>query len=109
MGVRDDIQVVQHLSLTDAILKSRVLAVDIALSDNNGWAFLHRVFAVYAPWNPGGNSTNFWTALANVCNSTPHGWSLAGDLNATVSSIEQGSSGDDNRLYFWDFLKRTGG
>ncbi|KAK0436140.1 hypothetical protein EV421DRAFT_1662747, partial [Armillaria borealis] len=109
LGVRGDIQVVQRLSLSDAILKSRVLAVDIALSDNNGRAFLHRVFAVYAPWNPGSNSANFWTSLANLCNSTPHGWSLAGDLNATVSSIEGGSSGDDNRQYFREFLERTGG
>ncbi len=38
-----------------------------------------------------------------------HGWSLAGDLNATVSSIEQALSSDDNRRYFKDFLERTGG
>ncbi|PBK92724.1 hypothetical protein ARMGADRAFT_1080805 [Armillaria gallica] len=109
LGVRSNIQIVQRLSISDAILKSWVLAVDIALSDSNGRAFLHRVFAVYAPWNPGGNSVNFWTSLANLCNSTPHGWSLAGDLNATVSSIERASSGDDNRRYFRDFLERTNG
>ncbi|KAK0220171.1 hypothetical protein IW262DRAFT_1383151 [Armillaria fumosa] len=68
---------------------------------------MHRMIAVYAPWNPGSNSAEFWTSLAELCNSTPHSWSLAGDLNATVSSIERASSGEDNRRFFLEFLETT--
>ncbi|KAK0493402.1 hypothetical protein EDD18DRAFT_1356842 [Armillaria luteobubalina] len=96
LGIRNNIQVVQRLTIVKAMLCSRVLAVDVALSDSNGKAFMHRIFAVYAPWNPGSNSTEFWHSLAEICNSTPHSWSLAGDLNATVLSIERASTGEDN-------------
>ncbi|KAK0489970.1 hypothetical protein EDD18DRAFT_1417512 [Armillaria luteobubalina] len=107
LGIRDDIQVVQRLAITKAILKSRVLAVNVALSDVEGNAFLHRVFAVYAPWNPGSDSAEFWVSLTDLCNSTPHSWSLAGDLNATVSSIKRASSGEDNRRFFLEFLENA--
>ncbi|KAK0484561.1 hypothetical protein IW261DRAFT_1560212 [Armillaria novae-zelandiae] len=107
LGIRNDIQVVQCLTIAKAILQSRVLAVDVALSDSNGKAFMHRIFAVYAPWNPGNDSADFWHSLAETCNSTLHSWSLAGDLNATVSSIERASTGEDNQRHFLEFLETT--
>ncbi len=87
LGVCNDIQIVQRLMVSDASLKSRVLVVDVTLSDSRGHAFLHRIFAVYAPWNPGGNSANFWAALADMCNSTPHGLRHSMDASGSVLQL----------------------
>ncbi|KAF9018680.1 hypothetical protein BDZ89DRAFT_1117046 [Hymenopellis radicata] len=102
VGIRKDIQIINRVQITDAVLKGRVVAVDIALPDDTGGAFRHRIFGVYAPWDPG-EKPRFWAVLTTLVRSTPHGWSLSGDLNATVSALERATS--ENRQPFLSFLE----
>ncbi|KAJ7938520.1 hypothetical protein B0H13DRAFT_1851469 [Mycena leptocephala] len=65
----------------------------------------HRVFAVYAPWDPGTTDTrNFWPALTDLVRSTTTPWYLGGDLNATVSAAERATGGTDTRDKYFAFL-----
>ncbi|KAJ7895330.1 hypothetical protein B0H13DRAFT_1624443, partial [Mycena leptocephala] len=110
LGIRKDIQVVQRLTNLDAALKGRVIAVDIALQTTNGKAYHHRVFAVYAPWDPGTTDTrNFWPALTDLVRSTTTPWYLGGDLNATVSAAERATGGADARDKYLAFLAAVDG
>jgi hypothetical protein len=61
------------------------------LPTSDGGCHLHRLIGAYAPWNPGdeGIGHSFWTDLTHLCNSSPIAWTLAGDLNATVSMLER--------------------
>ncbi|EDR05271.1 uncharacterized protein LACBIDRAFT_329992 [Laccaria bicolor S238N-H82] len=52
----------------------------------------HRIIGAYAPWNPGGTGDvhHFWNDIAQLCLSSPTSWTMAGDFNATVSSLKRG-------------------
>lgn len=86
-----------------------MIALDLLLPSSDGGGFIHRIFGVYAPWNPGGDglTAQFWPKLSQLCNTTPHSWTLIGDLNTTVSPAEQ--SGSENRTPYTNFLQSTGG
>ncbi|KAF5312013.1 hypothetical protein D9619_003843 [Psilocybe cf. subviscida] len=110
VGIRRDIQVAQRLVIPST-LKGRAVGVDIVVTTEQGKGFLHRFIGAYAPWNPGtpGNENTFWKEIAIICNSSPFSWSLAGDLNATVSNTERASGGADARSQFLRFLEITEG
>ncbi|KAJ7694634.1 hypothetical protein B0H17DRAFT_1199155 [Mycena rosella] len=110
MGIRKDIQNVQRLTNVDAALKGQVIAVDLALQTTNGMAYTHRVFGVYAPWDPGTDDTKeFWPALMKLVQNMPTSWSLGGDLNATTTAAERASGGSDARDKFNAFLDAVDG
>ncbi|KAJ6600481.1 hypothetical protein DFH09DRAFT_1302951 [Mycena vulgaris] len=110
VGIRKDIQRVQRLTNLDAALKGRVIAVDLAIQTTNGDAYIHRIFGVYTPWDPGTNETKeFWPALTRLVQSTTTSWSLGGDLNATVAAAEQATGGSDARDKFNAFLAAVNG
>ena len=106
IGIRKDIQLAQRLQTQHKELKGRILAVDILLPSTNGLGFPHRIFGAYAPWDPG-LKASFWEKITEICNNSPHSWSLIGDLNTTVSSIERANS--ENRSAYTKFLRDTGG
>jgi len=110
VGVRKDIQVAQRVKIPSS-LNGRVVAVDLVLGTNKGKGFLHRFIGTYAPWNPGADDgrVNFWTEVTKICNDSAFSWSLAGDLNATVSNTERMSGGLDARQQFLRFLHATNG
>ena len=109
VGVRKDIQVGQRLQITEAALKARLIGLDLLLPSSDGGGFTHRVFGVYAPWNPGGEglTSQFWPKVTELCNASPHSWTLLGDLNATVSPAER--QGSENRTPYLNFLRNTNG
>ncbi|KAF5347863.1 hypothetical protein D9758_013811 [Tetrapyrgos nigripes] len=110
IGIRKDIQIRQRLQITDSALKGRVVAIDLDIQTSDGKAFTHRIFGVYAPWDPGHDSSNdFWPALTQLVVQTQTSWSLAGDLNATVTANERTSGGADARLQFIKFLDNVNG
>ncbi|TFK21087.1 hypothetical protein FA15DRAFT_672918, partial [Coprinopsis marcescibilis] len=47
--------------------------------------------------------------MADFCNKSPHPWTLAGDVNATVSTKERASGGTDARAQYLGFLQKTKG
>ena len=73
-------------------LKGRVVCVDVVVSSLSlsSTSFIHHVFAVYAPCDPGADnlSLNFWPCLTDMIQDTKTSWSLFGDLNATVAASE---------------------
>ena len=71
IGIRKDIQIAQWIQITERMLKARVIAVDILLPSTDGRGFAHRIFGVYAPWDPG-LKTAFWERMTNLCNNCPH-------------------------------------
>ncbi|KAJ7220470.1 hypothetical protein GGX14DRAFT_388904 [Mycena pura] len=98
LGVRKDVQLIQRLTDLDAALKGRVIAADIALQTTNGTAYPHRLFAVYAPWDPGTNDTKeFWPA------------NLSRTQTRRVSTAERASGGGDARDKFLAFLEAVDG
>ncbi len=109
VGIRKDIQIAQRLDIRHKSLKGRVIALDLVLPTSDGGCYLHRLFGVYAPWNPGdeGVSHSFWADLTALCKSTKIAWTLAGDLNATVSSFERTSGGLAAQTQFLQFLVNT--
>jgi hypothetical protein len=70
LGVRKDIQVVARVPLNLEPLKGRVVCVDVVVSSlsSSSTSFIHHVFAVYAPCDPGADnlSLNFWPCLIDV-------------------------------------------
>lgn len=110
VGIRKDIQIAQRVE-TAASLKGRVVALDLVLGTKKGRGFVHRFVGTYAPWNPGTdiNETSFWSELAKICNTAVFSWSVAGDLNASVSNTERASGGNDARRHFLHFLNKTKG
>ncbi|KAJ4468947.1 hypothetical protein C8R41DRAFT_984600 [Lentinula lateritia] len=94
----------------DVTLRGRVVAVDIAVQTSNGQAFIHRIFGVYAPWDPGNIETQqFWPKLTQIICQTQTSWSLAGDTNATVNAEERSMGGGDARTQFIKFLNDVNG
>jgi hypothetical protein len=109
LGIRNDIQVLQPINISDTSLCGCAVAVDIILGTSTGIGFTHRTIGAYAPWNPGVDDGNFWTQIAKVFQNSQHSWTLAGDLNATISSVERPSGGNDARRQFVRFLNETNG
>ncbi len=109
VSIRKDIQIAQQLEVKHRSLKGRVIALDLFLPTSDGHCYLHCLIRVYAPWNPGdeGVSRSFWTYLTAFCKSTTTAWTLAGDLNATVSSFERTSGGLAAYTQFLQFLANT--
>jgi len=110
VGIRKDIQIIQRLNLPLS-LRGRVVALDLVLGTNKGKGFVHRFIGTYAPWNPGTDTgpSSFWQEIARLCNEATYSWTLAGDLNATVSNTERASGGTDARRQFLQFLQHTRG
>ncbi|KAF8149799.1 hypothetical protein B0H34DRAFT_678764 [Crassisporium funariophilum] len=88
--------------------KGQVVAVDVMVPCPSH-SFIHRVFAVYAPCDPGadGLSRRFWPDLMSMVLATHTSWLLLGDLNATVSASEQASDNAHSRQLFNNFLHDT--
>jgi hypothetical protein len=109
VGIQKDIQIAQRLEIKHRSLKGRVIALDLVLPSSDGHCHPHRLIGAYAPWNPGddGISRSFWMDLTALCKMTASAWTLAGDLNATVSSFERTSGGVSARTQFLQFLADT--
>ena len=80
-------------------LKGRTIVVDLVIGTNAGKGFIHRFIGVYALWNPGAelNDSSIWSDVARICNEAAFSWSIASDLNATVSNTERALGGADAR------------
>jgi hypothetical protein len=109
VGIRSDIQVSQPIKISQSSLNGRVVVVDIVLGTTAGCGFIHRIIGAYAPWNPGVDEGDFWRQIAKICQDSQYSWTLAGDLNATVSAIERPSGGNDAWRLFHRFLNETNG
>ena len=109
VGVRKDLQVAQQISISQQSLKGRVVVLDIVFTTNLGKGFIHRVIGAYAPWNPGIDelSQAFWDNVTNLCLSINTPWTLARDLNATISQSEKASGGVEACASFTHFLQAT--
>ncbi len=88
VGIRKDLQIVQRLQVSDRVLQGRILVVDVLLPSSDGRAFPHRIYGLYAPWDPG-SKTAFWLKMTKICRNCPHSWSIIGDLNVTTSPLER--------------------
>jgi hypothetical protein len=99
----------QHINISHSSLGGRVVAIDVVLSTTSGKGFVHRIIGAYALWNPGGDEGEFWKQVAMICQSSQHSWSLAGDLNATISAVERPSGGADWRRQYARFLLEANG
>ena len=109
VGVRKDLQISQKIPLSHSALAGRAIAIDIVLGTSNGRGFIHRFIGTYAPWNPGGTDNEFWPQITSICRQSPYSWTLAGDVNATVSVLERPSGGQDARQHYLRFLNRSDG
>ncbi|KAJ7843689.1 hypothetical protein B0H13DRAFT_2364654 [Mycena leptocephala] len=66
---------------------------------------VHRFIGAYAPWDPGSTEgRRFWSSLATFVNTTSTSWTIAGDLNTTVSAIERPSDNARDRAPYLAFL-----
>ncbi|KAJ7821195.1 hypothetical protein B0H14DRAFT_2599406 [Mycena olivaceomarginata] len=105
VGIRKNIQIAQCVAINAASLRGRVVAVDIVLPTTTGQGFVHRMIGAYAPWDPGAPDTrDFWPDLTALVNSTTTSWSVASDLNTTVSTSERASGGANARAQYLKFL-----
>ncbi|KAF8239704.1 hypothetical protein L208DRAFT_1236603 [Tricholoma matsutake] len=70
LGVWKDIQIVARVPLKLEPLKGCVLCVDVIVPtlSSSLTSFIHRVFAIYAPCDPGADdlSLNFWPCLTDM-------------------------------------------
>lgn len=115
MGIQKDFHI--QLDLTgklkeDPDLKGRVCAVDIIIpTGQGGKGFPHRIIGCYAPYaDDGGRATRFWAAIRRLCNDAKHGWTIAGDLNVTISDRElRDPSNVGVRNIYLKFLSDTRG
>ena len=97
--------------ITQPALKGRLIAVDLVIPLESGSGFSHRVIAAYAPWNVTDSSDTaaFWAEVTKLCNSTPHPWTLLGDLNATITQAERRTGGSDARAHYLNFIRQSKG
>jgi len=86
-----------------------MIAIDIVLGTSIGKGFIHWFIGMYAPWSPGGTDNGFWTQITQICQQSPHSWTLAGDVNATVSALECPIGGPDARRQYLQFLCLSNG
>ena len=56
-----------------------------------------------------GNVRLFWDDVAQLCLSSPTSWTMAGDFNVTLSSLERASGGADAREQYRRFLQVVDG
>jgi hypothetical protein len=98
VGIWKNIQIAQHIAINTASLRGHVIAVDIVLPITTGQGFVRHMIGAYAPWDPGTpNTRDFWPDLTALVNSTTTSWSVAGDLNTTVSTSECASGSTNTR------------
>jgi hypothetical protein len=109
VGIRKDLQISQQIILTHAALRGRVIAIDIVLGTSLRQGFIHRFIGTYAPWNPGVTDNEFWTQITSICNQSPYSWTLAGDINAMVSTLERPTGGQDAKRHYLQFLCQSDG
>jgi hypothetical protein len=111
MGVRKDVQIVQRVVLNQTSLKGRVIALDVVLPNTGGNYSVHRMIGTYAPWDPGGDDGTrpFWSDMTNLCNATNSSWTVAGDLNTTVTPFERLTGGQEARRQYLEFLSIADG
>ena len=109
VGIRKDLQISQKIQLSHSALIGRAIAIDIILGTSNGRGFIHRFISTYAPWNPGGTDNEFWSEITSICRQSTYLWTLAGDVNATVSAFERHSGGRDARRHYLRFLNQSDG
>ncbi|KAF8229317.1 hypothetical protein L208DRAFT_1287319, partial [Tricholoma matsutake] len=113
LGVQKDLQIVAHVPLNHEPLKGHVVCVDVIIPSlsSSSSSFIHCVFSVYAPCDPGADelSHKFWPCLMDVVRGSKTSWSLFGDLNATVSASEHASDNVLTRRTFNEFLRNTSG
>ncbi len=109
MGIRKDVQVVQRMILKQESFKGRVIVMDVVLPNTNGNHSTHRLIGTYAPWNPGGDDRTrpFWSDMTELCLATNSSWTVAGDLNATVSTRERQTGGQEAQSQFLQFLENS--
>jgi hypothetical protein len=67
VGIQKDLQISQQVALSHPALKGRAIAIDFVLGTSQGRGFVHRFIGTYAPWNPGGTESDFWTQITNIC------------------------------------------
>jgi len=94
-------------------LKGCVICVDVVIPSlsSSSTSFIHCVFAVYAPCDPGADnlSPDFWTCLTDVVWESKTSWSLFSDLNATVAAFEHASDKALAQHTFNEFLHNSCG
>ena len=79
--------------------------VDFMIGTSHGCGFVHRFIGAYALWNPGGAESEFWNQVTDICNQSQHSWTLAGDVNTTVSNLKCASGGKDTKRHYLCFLQ----
>ena len=111
LGVKKGISVSQRVNVSHPALVGRLIAVDIVIPLDTGDGFVHRVIAAYAPWDltDTADTAAYWAEVTKVCATSPHSWTLLGDLNATVSPNERKSGGSESRRHFNNFLRNSNG
>jgi hypothetical protein len=109
VGICKDLQISQKIALSHSALAGRAIVIDIILGTSNRRGFIHRFIGTYAPWNPGGTDSEFWTQITSICRQSPYSWTLAGDVNATISTLEHPSGGQDARHHYLCFLQQLEG
>jgi hypothetical protein len=109
VGIHKDLQISQQITLTHSALTGQAITIDFVLGMSMGQGFLHCFIGTYAPWNPGGMHNKFWTQITSICQQSPYSWTLAGDVNATVSIFERPNSGQDTRRQYLQFLCQSDG
>jgi hypothetical protein len=109
VGIRNDIQVSQPVSISHSSLIGHTVVVDIILGTTAGSGFIHRIIGKYVLWNPGVDKGELWVQMAKICQDSQHSWTLAGDLNAMISAVEQPSGSSDAWRLFLKFLNEANG
>ncbi|KAJ7368522.1 hypothetical protein DFH08DRAFT_947426 [Mycena albidolilacea] len=105
VGIRKNLQIAQRVTINTTSLHGRAVTVDIVLPTTTGQGFVHRMISAYAPWDPGAaNTRDFWPDLTALVNSTTTSWSIASDLNTTVSTSERASGGTNAWAQYLKFL-----
>ncbi|KAF8163597.1 hypothetical protein B0H34DRAFT_795285 [Crassisporium funariophilum] len=109
VGICKDIQVTQRLEIKDQSLKGRIIALNLILPTTDGRCIPHRLFGNYSPWNPReeGEGKSFWDNMTNLCRTTTKAWTIAGDLNATITPSKRNSGGSKARRQYLKFLQNT--
>jgi hypothetical protein len=109
VGICKDLQISQKIQLSHSALTGRAIAIDIILGTSNGWGFIHCFIGTYALWNPCGTDNEFWSEITSICRQSTYSWTLAGDMNATVSTFKCHSGRQDARRHYLRFLNQLDG
>jgi hypothetical protein len=109
IGIHKDLQISQRVAISHSSLAGRVIAIDFVLGTSSGRGFIHHFVGVYALWNPGSADNDFWMQVTLICQQSPYLWTLAGDINTMVSTIECPLGGQDTRCQYLQFLHQSDG